>query len=430
MISLSRGVGVTLLIASLSVSSAQGQSSRASRLTPGQCLERASRATRNFPRAPDGTFRNPDSAFAASVTAANACLGQFRVDTLPMAQLGAMAQLYLVVNRDHDAVAALDRWMALAPDSAERAHVLLAGVRLFLSQEASASVTATRVAAARGYLTRLADLGPAAASAIVGANATFSSYFRLQNNDSAEVAFAQAALDAAKPITGDARQRITPMLLNVYLTLADAAANDGHPADALAMLDRASADLGDVQEVKAQLAQTKARYQLIGKPAVTLTGDYWLSSHGPVPPVTFAGKVTVLEFGAHWCGPCRASYPGLIRIAQTFQGQPTQYVLATRTYGWFGDHAALSVGEEVAYDTAYFFGEHKLPVTLVIKASSEHEDAEGRVVDELPANDRAYHVVGIPQTVVIDKQGIVRAVISGWSPANEGTITRLIRQLL
>jgi thiol-disulfide isomerase/thioredoxin len=140
--------------------------------------------------------------------------------------------------------------------------------------------------------------------------------------------------------------------------------------------------------------------------------------------------VTVLAFGAHWCGPCRASYPSVIRMANTFKGHPVQFVLATNTYGYFEEHAALTPQQEVAYDTGYFFGEHHLPVTLAISAPDTHEDTEGRVVAAMTGNDQAYQVRAIPQTVVIDKQGIVRAILVGWSPANEGRITTLLRDLL
>jgi thiol-disulfide isomerase/thioredoxin len=30
------------------------------------------------------------------------------------------------------------------------------------------------------------------------------------------------------------------------------------------------------------------------------------------------GAVTLLEFTAHWCGPCRESYPGVNRLRSQF----------------------------------------------------------------------------------------------------------------
>jgi hypothetical protein len=44
--------------------------------------------------------------------------------------------------------------------------------------------------------------------------------------------------------------------------------------------------------------------------------------------------------------------------------------------------------------------------------------------------DQAYHVIGIPQVVVVDKRGVIRQIVSGWDRGNEDRLTRLIQQLV
>jgi hypothetical protein len=117
-------------------------------------------------------------------------------------------------------------------------------------------------------------------------------------------------------------------------------------------------------------------------------------------------------------------------MAKQFRDEPVQFVMATDTYGYFEEHAALTPDQEAAYDTAYFFGRHRLPVTLAISTPATHADNEGRVHAEQTENDRAYQVTVLPQTIIVDRHGIVRAVLVGWSPLNERFIVGLLKDMI
>ena len=47
------------------------------------------------------------------------------------------------------------------------------------------------------------------------------------------------------------------------------------------------------------------------------------------------GAVTLLEFTAHWCGPCRESYPGVNRLRQQYGPKGFRVVMVTRYWGYF-----------------------------------------------------------------------------------------------
>ena len=95
--------------------------------------------------------------------------------------------------------------------------------------------------------------------------------------------------------------------------------------------------------------------------------------------------VVVLDFWASWCPACRKGLPVLDKVAQHFAGQPVAI------YG-------VNIREGAAL-VAEFAKQNKLTLPLLL-------DDTGQVAD-------SYGVSGIPQTVIIDRDGIVRSVHAG-----------------
>ena len=105
------------------------------------------------------------------------------------------------------------------------------------------------------------------------------------------------------------------------------------------------------------------------------------------------GKVVILDFWATWCGPCRRALPIVAKVA-----------------GSYGDKVELcAVNErEEAEEIREFLTENKITCTVAL-------DVDGSVGE-------AYGVTGIPQTVIIDANGIVRSVHVGLIPDLEETL--------
>lgn len=100
--------------------------------------------------------------------------------------------------------------------------------------------------------------------------------------------------------------------------------------------------------------------------------------------------VIVLDFWASWCGPCREGLPHL---------QKLQAELGPKGANFF----AVNVSEP-RDKAAEFMQQNKLDLRVLL-------DEKGEV-------SKAYGVSGIPQTVVIGKDGVIRKILVGFDPAS------------
>jgi thiol-disulfide isomerase/thioredoxin len=109
------------------------------------------------------------------------------------------------------------------------------------------------------------------------------------------------------------------------------------------------------------------------------------------------GKTVVLDFFASWCGPCRKQAPIVDRVSRRLSGPK----LAV-----FGVNTSDELGAAQRY-----LGAHPPSYPVLFD-----QDAEGA---------KAFDVSGLPTLLVIDKQGIVRAVEMGV--VGESELEGLIR---
>ena len=128
--------------------------------------------------------------------------------------------------------------------------------------------------------------------------------------------------------------------------------------------------------------------ELIGEDAGDLTlpvlggGEFDLSKH--------VGKnVVVLDFWATWCGPCVKALPEVMKATDPLKDKGVVLV-------------AVNQGEEAKQINKFL----KRKKWEGLKVALDNEDI----------SSDAFLVSGIPQTVIIDKKGIVRHVHVGYSP--------------
>lgn len=139
---------------------------------------------------------------------------------------------------------------------------------------------------------------------------------------------------------------------------------------------------------------------LVGKPAPDFSlkdmddKDVKLSSN--------KGSVVVLDFWATWCGPCREGLPHLNKLYNELSPQGLKV--------W-----AVNL-REPKDKAAGFMKQQNLTLPVLL-------DSEATVAD-------LYRVSGIPQTVVIGKDGHVKKVLVGFGPGSDQQLRQAVTAAL
>jgi cytochrome c biogenesis protein CcmG/thiol:disulfide interchange protein DsbE len=139
---------------------------------------------------------------------------------------------------------------------------------------------------------------------------------------------------------------------------------------------------------------------LVGKPAPAFaTKDL---QGGDVSLAALKGNVVVLDFWATWCPPCRESLPPLSQLEKDMAPKGVK---------------VFAVNQGESKDVARkFITEQKLTVPVLL--------------DESQKIGEAYKVEGIPQTVVIGKDGKVQKVFVGFGPTSEQELREAIQSAM
>lgn len=115
----------------------------------------------------------------------------------------------------------------------------------------------------------------------------------------------------------------------------------------------------------------------------------WKDSTGAVVDLdSYHGSVTLINFWATWCGPCKRELPDLVSLSREMAGRKVKFI-----------GVSTDRGPGVLDDVRSFVREHDIPYQIVV-SNDDLEDAFG--------NPRA-----IPTTFLIDASGKVSQPIVG-----------------
>ena len=118
----------------------------------------------------------------------------------------------------------------------------------------------------------------------------------------------------------------------------------------------------------------------------------------------YRGKIVMLNFWATWCPPCRREMPSMERLHQKFKGK---------------DFVVLALNQMEDGDQVFTFtGDLGVDLSFPI------------LFDKDSSVSRAYGVMGLPTTYLIDKKGNVRFRAIGGREFDHPEVEKQILQLM
>jgi peroxiredoxin len=115
------------------------------------------------------------------------------------------------------------------------------------------------------------------------------------------------------------------------------------------------------------------------------------------------GKIVIIDFWATWCGPCKASFPGMQKAVNKFSNDPNVKFLFVNTW-----ERNVEDKKKNAQD---FITQNKYSFQVLL-------DNDNKVIE-------SYKVSGIPTKFIIDKNGNIRFKAVGFSGSDDKLVDEL-----
>jgi peroxiredoxin len=115
------------------------------------------------------------------------------------------------------------------------------------------------------------------------------------------------------------------------------------------------------------------------------------------------GKIVIIDFWATWCGPCKASFPGMQKAVNKFANNPNVKFLFVNTWEKNVDDKKKNAQD--------FITQNKYTFQVLL-------DNDNKVIE-------SYKVGGIPTKFIIDKTGNIRFKAVGFDGSDDKLVSEL-----
>lgn len=184
--------------------------------------------------------------------------------------------------------------------------------------------------------------------------------------------------------------------------------------------------VGTVRSTARNIVAARTRRELPGKPALLFDGDNianWVNG-SPLKDSDLKGKVVLIDFWAVWCGPCIATFPHLREWREKYGDKGFEIVGVTNYYKYDWDDEAKQIKREEELEPAK-------EEAAMVKFAEHHKLKHVFAVQKKGSNmSEFYGVTGIPEAVLIDKEGNVKMIKVGSGEKNAHDLEAAIRECL
>jgi cytochrome c biogenesis protein CcmG/thiol:disulfide interchange protein DsbE len=139
----------------------------------------------------------------------------------------------------------------------------------------------------------------------------------------------------------------------------------------------------------------------------------------PLEAEDLNNRVLLVNFWGTWCPPCLAELPHIAALERKYRHDPRVRVLAVSCAAGLGPGMQEDV-RKLKEETEATLAERNVDLPTYADPRSIARAA----VDAVAGFD------GYPTTLILDRQGVIRGVWVGYTPAAERQMQRLIEQLL